>query len=130
MDWLGRIGKTKVWSAATSKNWGNAVMKQLYTLGLVFTFVVSGMAETADLRNFSIDTFWPRSNEIQLAEKRCQNYWAKHRAQYSANTRYLAIEAAVVFPAEVVNDLWLKLINSETASDFFAHGDKFTYSKP
>jgi hypothetical protein len=103
-------------------------MKKYFTLGLFFTFIVCGMAETADLRDFSIDTFWPTSNEIRVAEKHCQNYWTKHRAQYSANTRYLAVEAAAVFPAEIVNNLWLKLINSETASDFFAHGDRFTYS--
>jgi hypothetical protein len=103
-------------------------MKHFLALGSIFTFAISGMAETADLRNFSIDTFWPSPNEIRVAEKHCQNYWAKHRAQYSANTRYLAVEAATVLPAEVVNDLWVKLINSETASDFFAHGDRFTYS--
>jgi hypothetical protein len=53
---------------------------------------------------------------------------AKHSAQFAANTRYLAVEAAAVFPAEVADCLWLKLINSETANDFFAHGDRFTYS--
>jgi hypothetical protein len=127
MDWLGRIGKAKV-RPAKHQNSGKVIMKPFFTLGLIFSFIVNGMAETADLRDFSIDTFWPNSNEIRLAEKRCQNYWAKHRAQYATNTRYLAVEAAAVFPAEIVNNLWPKLINSNTASDFFTHGDKFTYS--
>jgi len=104
------------------------MMKRLLGLGYIFAFVASGMAETADLRNFSIDTFCPNSNAIRVGEQRCRNYWAKHRAQYAANTRYLAVEAAAVFPAEVADCLWLKLINSETTSDFFAHGDRFTYS--
>jgi hypothetical protein len=103
-------------------------MKPIVILSLFFSFIVNDLAETADLRDFSIDTFWPNPNEMRIAEKHCQNYWAKHRAQYSANTRYLAVEAAAVFPAEIVNDLWLKLINSDTATDFFAHGDRFSYS--
>jgi hypothetical protein len=127
MDWLGRIGKAKV-CGRIIKNSGKAIMKPVFVLGLIFTFIVNAMAETADLRDFSIDTFWPSANEMRVAEKHCQNYWAKHRAQYSANTRYLAVEAAAVFPAEIVNDLWIKLINSETAGDFFAHGDRFSYS--
>jgi hypothetical protein len=54
-------------------------------------------------------------------------YWTKHQTEYAANTRYLAVEAAAIFPAEV-QDLWPKLINSETATDFFAQGSRFTYS--
>jgi hypothetical protein len=127
MYWLARIGKTKV-LVVTYQYQGEVIMKQWLSLGCIFTFIACATAETADLRDFSIDTFWPSPNEIRLAEKHCQNYWTKHRAQYSANTRYLAVEAAAVFPAEVVNNLWLKLINSETANDFFAHGDRFSYS--
>jgi hypothetical protein len=103
-------------------------MKRLLSLGCIFAFIASGMAETVDQRDFSIDTFCPSTNAIRVAAKHCQNYWAKHRAQYGANTRYLAVEAAAVFPAEIADCLWLKLINSETANDFFAHGDRFTYS--
>jgi hypothetical protein len=124
MYWLGRIGKAKVWPVKIPKT----VMKRLLGLGCIFAFVASGMAETADLRNFSIDTFCPNSNAVRVGEEHCRKYWAKHRAQYAANTRYLAVEAAAVFPAEVADCLWLKLINSETANDFFAHGDRFTYS--
>jgi hypothetical protein len=102
-------------------------MKWLLSLACVFIFVVSASAETVDQRNFSIDKFWPTPNEVRLAEKRVQVYWKRHGAEYAANTRYLAVEAATILPPEV-QDLWPKLINSETASDFFAHGGKFTYS--
>jgi hypothetical protein len=47
-------------------------------------------------------------------------------AQYGANTRYLAVEAGAILSADVL-DLWPKLINSETATEFFAHG-RNTYS--
>jgi hypothetical protein len=102
------------------------LMRLLLCLGCIF--VASGMAETIDQRNFSIDTFYPSRNEIQVAEKHVRNYWAKNKTRYEANTRYLAVEAAAVFPAEVADCLWLKLINSETANSFFGHGDRFTYS--
>jgi hypothetical protein len=103
-------------------------MKRLFSVISIFAFVASGPAETVDLRDFSIDTFCPSSNAIRVGEKHCQNYWAKHRAEYATNTRYLAVEAAAVFPAEVADFLWLKLINSETANSFFGHGARFTYS--
>jgi hypothetical protein len=103
-------------------------MKRWSILVCVCTFAVSGLAETIDQRNFSIDRFSASPNELRVAEKHCQKYWAKHKAEYGANTRYLAVEAATVLPAEIVNNLWLKLINSETANGFFAHGNRFTYS--
>jgi hypothetical protein len=103
-------------------------MKQWLVLGCVFALAVSGLAETIDQRNFSIDRFRASANELRVAEKHCQKYWAKHKTEYGANTRYLAVEAATVFPAEIVNWLWLKLVNSETANSFFAHGDRFSYS--
>jgi hypothetical protein len=106
----------------------NTVLKLFLGLNCIFAFLASGMAETADLRDFAIDTFCPNSNAVRVGEAHCRKYWAKHRAEYAANTRYLAVEAAAVFPSEVVDFLWLKLINSETANDFFAHGDRFTYS--
>jgi hypothetical protein len=114
--------------AGENQNSAESMMKPLLGLGCIFAFVASGMAETADLRDFSIDTFCPNTNALRVGEEHCRKYWAKHHAQYAANTRYLAVEAAAVFPSEIPNYLWLKLINSETASDFFAHGDRFTYS--
>src|SRR4029077_4621125 len=44
-------------------------------LGCIFAFVASGMAETADLRNFSIDTFCPNSNAVRVGEEHCRKYW-------------------------------------------------------
>jgi len=103
------------------------VMIRLLALTCILFWVVAGKAESIDQRNFALDTFSPTPNEVRLAEKRVHAYWTKHQAEYAANTRYLAVEAAAIFPAEV-QDLWPKLINSETAMDFFAHGSRFTYS--
>src|SRR5258708_38754075 len=102
-------------------------MNGWWVLVSFLAFFVPAVRRTADLRNVSNDTFGPNSNAVRVGQEHCRKYWAKHRAQYAANTRYLAVEAAAVFPAEIVNYLGLKLINSETANDFFAHGDRFTY---
>jgi hypothetical protein len=85
-------------------------------------------AEKMDNRDFAIDTCYPTPNEIRSAEERARNYWAKHAARFGSNPVYLAIKTSKIFPAEV-QDLWSKLINSETTGSFFSQGpDQQTYS--
>ena len=103
-------------------------MKSIFLL--YFCTIMLGCAEIdrVDNRNFAIDTCYPTPNEIQLAERRARNYWAKHAARFGSNPVYLAVETSKIFPAEV-QDLWPKLINSETTASFFSHGpDQQTYS--
>jgi hypothetical protein len=83
-------------------------------------------AEKIDNRDFAIDTCYPTPNEIQLAEARAGRFWAKHSSRFGPEPRYLAVETSKIFPSEV-QDLWPKLINSETTASFFSHG-KQTYS--
>ncbi len=80
-------------------------------------------AEKIDYRNFAIDTCYPSPNAIRLAEGRARAYWAKHAARFGAEPKFLAVETSKVFPGEV-QDLWTKLINSETTASFFSHGLK------
>ncbi len=99
---------------------------------LCFAFLLFALpalrAEKIDNRNFAIDNCYPTPNEIQLAERRAQNYWAKHAARFGSNPVYLAVVTSKIFPGEVQN-LWSKLINSETTASFFSEGpDKQTYS--
>jgi hypothetical protein len=102
------------------------------TYSLLFAFSLTILpalhAEKIDNRNFAIDTCFPNPNAIQLAEGRARAYWAKHASCFGAEPRFLAVETSKVFPSEV-QDLWPKLINSETTASFFAHGLKNnTYS--
>ncbi len=100
-------------------------MSRTYTL-LFFFFLIlvpALRAERIDNRNFAIDICFPSQNAIQLAEGRTRAYWAKYAARYGAEPRFLAVETSKVFPSEV-QDLWPKLINSETTASFFAHGLK------
>jgi hypothetical protein len=100
-------------------------MRPAYSLffALSLTIVPALHAERIDNRNFAIDTCFPNPNAIQLAEGRARAYWAKHAARFGPEPRYLAVETSKVFPSEV-QDLWPKLINSETSGSFFSHGAK------
>ena len=94
-----------------------------------FTVLAIGCAERIDNRNFAIDTCFPNPNAIQLAEGRARAYWAKHASRFGAEPRFLAVETSKVFPSEVVQNLWPKLINSETTASFFSQGiEDNTYS--
>jgi hypothetical protein len=93
---------------------------------LLLTALPQVRAEKIDNRNFSIDTYYPTPNEIQLAEQRARKYWAKHAARFGSNPFYLAVETSKIFPGEVVQDLPAKLINSETTASYFSR--RRTYS--
>ena len=102
------------------------------TYSLLFAFSLTILpalhAEKIDNRNFAIDTCFPNSNAIQLAEGRARAYWAKHATCFGPEPRFLAVETSKVFPSEV-QDLWRKLINSETTASFFSQGiEDNTYS--
>jgi hypothetical protein len=88
---------------------------------LCFSAIMLGCAETdsVDHRNFAIDTYYPTRNEIQLAEQRARNYWAKHAARFGSNPVYLAVQTSKIFPGEV-QSLYPKLINSETTASYFS----------
>ena len=83
-------------------------------------FVCRSSGEKVDQRNFAIDTYYPKANEVYLAEQRAQKYWAKKAQRYGTEPVYLAVETSKIFESEIVQDLWPKLINSETTTSFFA----------
>jgi hypothetical protein len=85
-------------------------------------------AEKIDNRDFAIGTCYPTQNEIGLAEARARRFWAKHSSRFGQEPRFLAVETSKIFPGEV-QDLWPKLINSETTASFFSYGiQSNTYS--
>jgi hypothetical protein len=95
-------------------------------LAFLLTALPTLHSEKVDNRDFKIDTYYPTTNEIQLAEARAGRFWAKHASRYGPEPKYLAVETSKIFPSEV-QDLWPKLINSQTTASFFSHGKK-TYS--
>ena len=105
-------------------------MNPTFHLLFAFSFTVPAIvrAERIDNRNFAIDTCFPNPNAIQLAEGRTRAYWVKYASRFGAEPRFLAVETSKVFPGEVQN-LYPKLINSETTASFFSQGmEDNTYS--
>jgi hypothetical protein len=98
---------------------------------LLFAFSLTMLpalhAARIDHRNFAIDACYPNPNSIRLAEVRTKVYWAKHASRFGPEPRFLAVQTSKVFPSEV-QDLWPKLINSETTGSFFSHGRRNSYS--
>jgi hypothetical protein len=100
-------------------------MSRAYLLLFVFSLSILPVlhAEKIDHRNFAIDTCFPNPNAIRLAEERTRTYWAKYASRFGAEPGFLAVETSKIFPGEV-QDLWPKLINSETTASFYSHGLK------
>jgi hypothetical protein len=80
----------------------------------------SSFAENTDYRNFSIDTFYPNTNEIRLAEGRAQRYWEKNHDRLGNKARYLAVKTTSVLPAEIIQPLWPSLLNADTGAIFLS----------
>ncbi|MBV8378702.1 MAG: hypothetical protein JO279_17030 [Verrucomicrobia bacterium] len=106
-------------------------MRQTYWLltAVSLTILPTLQAEKIDQRNFAIDTCFPTPNEIQLAEGRARCYWAKHALAFGADPRFLAVDTSTLFAGEI-QDLYPKLIYSETTGSFLNRGDhKGSYSE-
>jgi hypothetical protein len=100
---------------------------QLLTLCLCAALLGCSQFDTVDNRDHAIDIYYPNPNEIRLAQNRISKYWQNNSRRPPSAPRYLAVSATRVLPYEI-QDLWPKLINSETTASFFAHGRRFTYS--
>jgi hypothetical protein len=90
---------------------------------LFIAFFLAGLcsnAEPVDHRDFAIDTYYPRPNDVRLAEERAGRYWAKNAGRYGSHPVYLAVETSKIFESEIMHNLYAKLINSETTATFFA----------
>ncbi len=89
-------------------------------IALVGGLSACGGAGRIDERDHAIDTYTVDANVAGVAEARARRYWMQNSSKFPP-TPYLAVDATLVFPSEVQN-LWPKLINSETTASFFGHG--------
>src|SRR3984893_16252580 len=80
-------------------------MKSIFLLSFCTLMLGCAERDSVDHRNFAIDTYYPTPNEIQLAEQRARNYWAKHADRVGSNPVYLAVQTSKIFPSERHYDL-------------------------
>ena len=96
-------------------------VKRLKWLVMCLCLLLAGCANSGkgDNRNYAFDTYYPTPNEIQLAKKRAQRYWAKNSQRSDNPTKYLAVYVTSIDQGDVNQDLYSKLINSQTTTNFF-----------
>ena len=92
-------------------------------LGLCLPIFGCAVSDRVDNRNFAIDTYYPTPNEIRLAEQRAQRYWQSNAQRFPNSTRYLAVYTTSVLQTEIIQDLYAKVISSETTASFFSRGE-------
>jgi hypothetical protein len=76
-------------------------------------------SERIENRDYAFDTYYPTPNEIQLAQRRAQRYWQKNSQRFKNPTKYLAVYVTSIVQGDVNQDLYSKLMNSETTTSFF-----------
>jgi hypothetical protein len=98
-------------------------MKSLYIMLLCLCPLLVGwaVADKVDNRNFAIDTYYPNRNEIRVAQERVQRYCQNNSQGSPSPTRFLAVYTTSALQGNIVQDLYPKLLNSETTGSFFGH---------
>jgi hypothetical protein len=110
-----------VWLPLTLRRMLITMWRSLFIVFLLAGMGARSSAEPIDYRDFAIDTYYPKPNEVRLAEERARQYRAKNIVRYGSNPVYLAVETSKIFESEIVQDLYAKLINSKTSATFFAN---------
>jgi len=90
-------------------------------LGLLSACTVSDSSK-ADNRNYAIETCYPVSNEIRLAEQRARDYWQKNASMVGPEPRYLVVAASSMLAAELNAEFSIKLDHSQTSGAYFTQG--------
>lgn len=75
-----------------------------------------------DKRDFAVDTYYPASNEIRLAERHARQYWQKNASRLGAEPRYLMVTASSILAAELNAEFSVKLDRSEMSGAYFTQG--------
>ena len=114
------------WVAGSIPARCKCLVKPIILICLGLTILGCAARNGVDNRNFAVDTYVPTPNEIQRAEGRARNWWARNGARFGPEPSYLAVETSKVFGP--YPGLYPKLIDSETTASFFAHGKRMSYS--
>ncbi|MBV8585139.1 MAG: hypothetical protein JO308_02540 [Verrucomicrobia bacterium] len=75
-----------------------------------------------DLRDHSIDVYFPGPNIQSIAESRARNFWAHNSVRFP-DTKLLAVQGTTINPGDI-QDLYPKLLYSQTgAVTYFAQAN-------
>jgi uncharacterized protein YceK len=101
-------------------------MNRSFLLLFAFAVLLSGCgtfySTKVDKRDFAVDTYYPASNEVQLAERHARIYWQKNMDRLGTEPRYLAVTASSILAAELSAEFSTKLDRSETSGSYFTQG--------
>jgi hypothetical protein len=102
------------------------LMNRFFSILSTFAMLLSGCGTfnsvKADKRDFAIDTYYPPSNEIQLAEHHARQYWQKNASRVGTEPHYLAVTASSLLVAELSPEFSVKLDRSEMSGAYFTQG--------
>jgi hypothetical protein len=94
----------------------------LFLFAMLLSACGTSDSTKADRRDFAVDTYYPTSNEIRLAEQRARQYWQKNVSRLGTEFRYLAVTASFLLPGELNAEFSVKLDRSETSAAYFTQG--------
>jgi hypothetical protein len=94
----------------------------IFVVATLFSACGTFDSTKADRRDFAVDTYYPASNEIQLAEQHARKYWEKNASRLGTEPRYLIVTASSLLAAELSAEFSIKLDRSETSGAYFTQG--------
>jgi hypothetical protein len=94
----------------------------LFILATLLSACGSFDSTKADKRDFAVDTYYPASNEVQLAERHARQYWERNASRLGAEPRYLVVTASSLLAAELNAEFSVKLDRSEMSGAYFTQG--------
>lgn len=100
----------------------NRSLSLLLTFATLLSACATFKSTQVDRRDFAVDTYYPASNEIQLAERHARQYWQENADRLRTGPRYLAVTASSLLAAELNAEFSIKLDHSEASGAYFTQG--------
>jgi hypothetical protein len=94
----------------------------IFSVVALFSACASLDSTNVDKRNYAVDTYYPRLNEIRVAESRARQYWQKNSTRLGPEPRYLLVAASALLAAELSAEFSIKLDHTQTSGGYFSQG--------
>jgi len=94
----------------------------LFGLAAVLSACSTFDSTKVDNRDFAVDTYYPATNEIRLAQEHARQYWEKNGSRFGTEPRYLIVTASSILAPELNAEFSIKLDHSQTSGAYFTQG--------